>query len=270
MTDISLDTIYWGTDIYGDYYPLATPLPMNYPLENVVLIPTVYGYANQYTGTLAGGGVIPDRPTLVLEVRDDETGITAIMSGEMALTTNQLQLMHRMGEWVDYGTDWDSINEMSIDLTETGVYYGYITSTRSGFASVSQLARIVFEGPSDIQADDTIPFVFRNLRDTGVYWPPETNYDKFGVPIPEQPIQVSCRYEENLKEIIDVTGTVRMSKAQIYSDRDLETGGIFMLGTLDDVDDYVDPKENDGAWEIITVEKIPNLKRTKFLRLAYL
>jgi len=61
-----------------------------------------------------------------------------------------------------------------------------------------------------------------------------------------------------------------MSKAQIYTDRDLETGGIFMLGTFDDVDNYDTPKENTGAWEIITVVKTPNLKRTKFLRLAYL
>ena len=60
------------------------------------------------------------------------------------------------------------------------------------------------------------------------------------------------------------------SKATIFADRDLATGGIIMLGILDDVDDYVDPKANEGAWEILQVTKLPTIDGTNFLRQAFL
>lgn len=221
-------------------------------------------------GLLAGTGVTPDKPTLVLEVREDETGITATMSDETVGSTNNLWLMHRAGSFEDKGSDWDSVDQMDVDLTETGVYYGYIASTLAGCEVVSEIVRVVFEGPSDVQADDNIAWVLAKMTATGVYWPPNTEYDENGNPVPQQPFEISCRYEEELQEVIDSDGTVKMSKANIYADRDLKTGGIFMLGTLDDVTDYSLPKENEGAWEIIKFTKLPDINGTSYLRQAYL
>jgi len=176
MVDISLDTIHWGVDGLGDYYPLATPLPMNYPLEMYVLEGIVYGYADQFLGTLVAGG--HPNPILSMVVNEDDTGIIATRSNVTVGATDALWWANRAGEFVSYGSDWDSIDEMEVLLTDTGVYYGYIWSATGTTLGISNVFRVVFEGPGDIQADDNIPFVFRNMRDEGVYWPPEVTYNK--------------------------------------------------------------------------------------------
>jgi len=61
-----------------------------------------------------------------------------------------------------------------------------------------------------------------------------------------------------------------MSQAKLIVDRDLVTKGVLMLGTLDDVVDSDNPKNNSGAWEILLFRKTPNFKGTKFIRNAYL
>lgn len=211
----------------------------------------------------------PASPVLALAVQDDDEGITATLSGETAGTTNTLYLMHRAGAWTDEGSTWVS-GEMDVDLAETGVYYGYVGSVDAEGAAVSNIVRIVFEGPGDEQADDNIPFVLRAETATAVYWPPEIEFDEYGAPVPQTPFEISCRYEESLKEFIDLNGTTKMSRAQVFVDRDLEMGGILMLGTLDDVDDWDNPKENSGAWEILSFEKTANFRGTHYLRMAYL
>jgi len=61
-----------------------------------------------------------------------------------------------------------------------------------------------------------------------------------------------------------------MSEARLIVDRDLVIQSVIMLGTLSDVDDEDDPKENDGAYEIRAFLKTPNFKGNKFLREVYL
>jgi len=119
-------------------------------------------------------------------------------------------------------------------------------------------------------ADDNIPFVEKILKNTAVYWAPENEFDEYGAPIPQAPVEIACRWEEELKEVIDLNGTTRISKAQVYVDRDVEIGGILMLGELSDITDATNPKENSGAWEILMFQKMPNIKATGYLRLAFL
>lgn len=220
-------------------------------------------------GNIFGVGVVPDAPVLVLVALEDGTGLTASMSGESGGSVNTLYLSNRAGAWVLIGSTWIA-GSMEVLLTTTGVYYGYIASALGGSTNISNIFRVVFEGPADIQADDNIPFVLAIMKDDAVYWPPEDDFDLFGQPVVQEPIQLSARWVEEVMEIIDATGTTRMSRANVTVDRDLKDGGILMQGTLDDVDDYADPKENEGAGEILKVTKLPDFDLNFFLRKVFL
>ena len=56
----------------------------------------------------------------------------------------------------------------------------------------------------------------------------------------------------------------------MFVDRDVDVGGVLMLGMLTDVDDVNNPKANEGAWEIKRFDKIPTLKADQFLRRVFL
>lgn len=114
-------------------------------------------------------------------------------------------------------------------------------------------------------------------KQTAVYWPPESSesagddFDNYGQPqVSLSPVQIMCRWEDVTEEFIDVAGTRQLSRARVYVDRDVEVGGILMLGELADIADATNIKENDGAWEIRRFEKLPNLKATEFLRTVFL
>ncbi len=109
----------------------------------------------------------------------------------------------------------------------------------------------------------------RMLKQTAVWWP-STSFDDYGKPIVATPIEISVRWEDVNEEFIDKNGTVRLSTSQVYVDRDVEVGGVLMLGELDSGVDEDDPKKTDGAGEIRRLDKFPNLRATEFLRRAWL
>jgi hypothetical protein len=113
-------------------------------------------------------------------------------------------------------------------------------------------------------------------KQTAVYWPSETSesagdaFDDYGKPVVADPIEIDCRWEDVSEEFSDATGTRQISRAKVYVDRDVDVGGILMLGELTDITDEVNIKENDGAFEIRRFDKLPNLKATEYLRTAFL
>lgn len=118
--------------------------------------------------------------------------------------------------------------------------------------------------------------ITRMLKQTCVYWPlAETDsggdgVDNYGMPVVTTPVELSCRWVDKAEEFIDPNGTKQISKSVVYVSQDVAIGAILMLGTLADITDSVNIKENDGAWEIKGYSKVPNLKATEFLRRAYL
>lgn len=118
--------------------------------------------------------------------------------------------------------------------------------------------------------------ITRMLKQTCVYWPPaETDsggdgVDNYGQPVVTTPVELSCRWEDIAEEFIGVNGTKEISKSVVYVGQDVVIGAILMLGTLADITDSVNIKENDGAWEIKGFSKLPNFRATEFLRTAYL
>lgn len=117
--------------------------------------------------------------------------------------------------------------------------------------------------------------ISRMRKQTAVYWPLDIEsggdkFDDYGQPVLSDPIEIKCRWEDVSEEFIGSDGTRQISNAKVYVDRDVDVGGVLMLGTLLDVSSADNPKGNIGAFEIRKFEKIPNLKATEFLRTAYL
>ncbi len=113
-------------------------------------------------------------------------------------------------------------------------------------------------------------------KQTAIWWPlgginsGGNDYDNFGQPLYADPVQIDCRWDDTNVEIMLPDNTTYMSRATVYVDRDVALGGLLMRGVLADITDPVNPRQNNGAWEIKRSDDIPNFKATEFLKIAYL
>ena len=118
--------------------------------------------------------------------------------------------------------------------------------------------------------------ITKMLKQWAVYWPKGSeesggvDFDAYGRPVWGTAYEIKCRWEECLEEIIDPNMIRRMSSAQVYLASDVYAGGVLWLGRLANVTDASNPKNNDGAFEVVKFEKIPTLKATQWVRIAYL
>ena len=119
--------------------------------------------------------------------------------------------------------------------------------------------------------------ITRMRKQTCVYWPLASeesagiDYDDYGQPIVADPVEIECRWEDVNEEFTAADGTRQLSKSKVYTDRDVDVGGILMLGTIEEnITDSTNIKENEGAWEIKRFDKLPTFKATEFLRTAWL
>ncbi len=242
-------------------------------LENGMDIPSLANVLDTDTlggqpGTFDPGGSPPVAKVITAEDNEDGTGTVITRDEEVGGVTDVIWAAISGGVFVSFGSVWVG-NTLTLDITSLGIYFVYCRS--SGGTGVTD--SLIIRAPvTNAEGDDTgnIPFVRRAMRQDAVYWPPETTYDRFGNPDPREPVQIACRWEENNVEFVDLSGTTQMSKAQVYVDREVLMGGILMLGTMDDVVDYVNPIENNKAEEILMFKQMPNLRKTGFLRLAFL
>ena len=116
-------------------------------------------------------------------------------------------------------------------------------------------------------ADITTKF----LKQMAVYWAPGVP-DGYGGATFSEGVEIDCRWADSTEVISDGKGNQMVSKAVVMVAVDLEELGYLYLGTLDDLDsaDEDDPVNIDGAFQIKRFDKIPMLKGTPFLRVAYL
>lgn len=115
----------------------------------------------------------------------------------------------------------------------------------------------------------------RTQKQTAVYWAPANTesggraYDNYGQILYAAPVEKNCRWEDVAELFVNITGTEERSRSIVMID-DVEVGGLLMLGTLDDITDSDNPRNNEGAWEIKQKERIPNLRGNVFYTWAYL
>ena len=110
-------------------------------------------------------------------------------------------------------------------------------------------------------------------KQTAVWWSREgTSTDTFGVPKTCAPKEIRVRWDDMVEEFIDKMGTRQMSKSQVLVDflLDFKIGDYLFLGTLDKVTDKDVANNNDNAWEIRELQRIPNLRNTETLVIAIL
>lgn len=137
-------------------------------------------------------------------------------------------------------------------------------------------------------------FIAKVAVQTAVYWANPVA-DGYGGTTYDYPIEISCRWEDSTRKVMDANGDEIVSRAQILLTRDVDEGGVLFLGDLDDLvtallleigdfllletGDYilresseeVNPKLMADAYEIVRFDKIPMIKKTdEFVRTAYL
>lgn len=111
----------------------------------------------------------------------------------------------------------------------------------------------------------------RALRQDAVYWPPAGDGED-GKPTFGEAVPIKCRWVESMGQTIKVANRDIDSKANVNPDRDLEVGGILYKGKMSDLTpaQLADPFTFFQGWEIKTFTTVPNLKATKFWRVAVL
>lgn len=116
------------------------------------------------------------------------------------------------------------------------------------------------------------------LKQKAVYWAPiedgnfeyQAAFDDFGNKRQSEPIELDVRWEDIQEEVVNAAGSTVMVSNKVMVSADVKLGGYLMFGTLDDVDDRDNPLGNALTYEIMKFEKIPNIRASEFLRVAYL
>ncbi len=113
--------------------------------------------------------------------------------------------------------------------------------------------------------------ITRVLRQDAVYWAPSATIGYDGKPSGFlAPVAVKVRWSNKERFHVLETGTQVLSQSDIMINIDVKKTGFLYLGALVDVVAVTDPNTQEGAWEIMKFDKIPNLRATEFLRKAYL
>lgn len=109
---------------------------------------------------------------------------------------------------------------------------------------------------------------------TAVYWAPlrtagVLQTDDYGQVIFKSPVQITCRKDNEHREVITVTGTNVISTSQFITEVAVEVGGMIMEGLLSKVSKPSKPREIAEAKEIVAVADTPTLKGNAILHEAF-
>ena len=118
-------------------------------------------------------------------------------------------------------------------------------------------------------ATDNMGVSKRFMKQTAVLWVAEAP-DNFGKPTYAAPVIIGCRWTVQTVEFITPNGERELSRAVLIVDRDITLGSMVFLGTIADLTDEDNPRENDGAWEVRHFGSTPDLKGKKFHRTVML
>lgn len=143
MAEIQFDTISWTRDENNDIMPLLPPKPFNYPAEEEVAFPVVFGYDDQYEGTLIAV-FPPNMPTLSVE--DLGGGVARFtISGADAGTSNKVYArMATATSWPVAATVTISGNGSADATLTAGPYLAKVLSYAGAAASPSSNEPVLF------------------------------------------------------------------------------------------------------------------------------
>lgn len=107
---------------------------------------------------------------------------------------------------------------------------------------------------------------------TAVYWGNPQN-DGYGGYTYDDPVEISCRWDEITQLVTDEDSRQFTSDAEIIVLQDVDKEGMLYLGSLDDIESAheANPEQVDGAKRIRHFDKSPLFGSTsEFVRVAYL
>ena len=108
-------------------------------------------------------------------------------------------------------------------------------------------------------------YITKNLKQTITYWGSPIS-DGWGGSTFDTPITIDGRWEDRQELFRDAEGQEVLSHVVVYVDQDVDIKGYLYLGTSV----VTTPASVDGAREIRSFRKVPNLKATAFARKVWL
>jgi hypothetical protein len=102
-------------------------------------------------------------------------------------------------------------------------------------------------------------------KDRLVYWA-YTGADIYGQPTYAAPVQMTCRWDEALKQVFAEDGSPVFSKIELITQSRLQPKGMVRKGQITSLTDINVPRNNSGTHEIIMVSETP-LLRTRSITL---
>jgi hypothetical protein len=113
-------------------------------------------------------------------------------------------------------------------------------------------------------------FITKHLNQTLVYWANPLD-DGRGWYTFDDPVEISGRCEYKVELVKTGMGEEKVSRAQVWLDREVQEKEFLCLITLDDIDSNPDPRDVDGSMEVLAFSKIPRLgSSTEFEYKAYM
>lgn len=105
-------------------------------------------------------------------------------------------------------------------------------------------------------------------RQSMVYWP-YTGADLFGQPTYGTPVQMTCRWDDYVKQVFNTEGSPVFSKIELITRTRLQPKGLVWKGSLALFTADLRPDVSEGVHEIIAASSTPNFRNTETLYEAW-
>lgn len=102
---------------------------------------------------------------------------------------------------------------------------------------------------------------------TLTYWAP-LGADEYGKQRFDDPVEMTCRWDDVSEEFIDADGIKQISRAKVYPELDVLPGGVLWKGEITNLQDTARPLGNEGALVIKRLDKIDTIEGDDTLRIA--
>ena len=277
-TGTELD-IFWELDALDDIMPRDPPLPYNYPIEDVVLEDVVYGFLEQFRGTLrCGEGESPETP--VISVQGFTEGSVTIAVADVPAGCRAYVLYRRVyseEQFSDLDTAFSTVGPGSVTITGlmVNITYDFISVTECG-TIYSLPSNIVSEAPHAITPETEGPNVFSrvwvdNFMRQGaiIYW--EVGELPCNV---EMPFQYMAQWSRTIngewEDVLDVPtmdGFYIIDAEQRLWAKQLDLYYRMKITTYDGQAFYSDPVRADGGLPHEDWVKAREIIRKEYLRL---
>lgn len=112
--------------------------------------------------------------------------------------------------------------------------------------------------------------VIKKMRkQRAVWWQRKPKPDRFGKFSFEEPVEISCRWDDTTEEFIDPQGETQASRSVVYVDRIISVGDRLMRGEMDS-NTPDNPLAIQDAFEVKRFDQNPNFRNTETLLTAFL